>query len=294
MSTSLFAVRQVVTVGRCITGRAAAVQLQQSVWKTTTTTRQTTRSLATGTRGSRGHGWYVNYRAGKGGRHLQGEYYDRDMEECKRWNDSILELGSEQVYLDVVAEPRSSSSASAVEGGETTKQLDDLASLTGERHRLVMEIATEVMPETTRNFLDLCQAESDGYRGSLLYRIEKNVGICGGDVLTNTGKTGKAASGNPLTTEIETDPLALWHLEGAVTMLVPKVGEVDSRFVLCTETSQHLDGINRAFGRMNQESVEIIRKWQSTLLTNKGVPTSVDLVVVDCGLLDARISEEAA
>ena len=248
------------------------------------------RTLATGTRGSRGHGWYVNYRAGKGGRHLQGEYHDRDLDECRQWNDSILELGQEQVYLDVVVEPRSSS---VVWNRGDVPPLD---SLTGPRHRLVMNIATTVMPETTENFINLCDASEDGYKGSLLYRFERNVGLCGGDVLTNTGKAGKAAHGTPLALDIPTDPLAMWHLEGTVTMSVAKVGQVDSRFVLCTETAQHLDGINRAFGRLTDESLEIVRGWQGSLLTSKGVPTSCDLVIVECGRVGqgAAFTEEAA
>jgi hypothetical protein len=64
-------------------------------------------ALATGTRGQRGHGWYVNYRAGKGGRHLQGEYFDRgELEEQTHWNASILQLGSQRVYLDICVEPK--------------------------------------------------------------------------------------------------------------------------------------------------------------------------------------------
>jgi cyclophilin family peptidyl-prolyl cis-trans isomerase len=157
-----------------------------------------------------------------------------------------------------------------------------------------MDIATTVMPETTQNFLDLCRADTEGYTGSILYRFEKGVGICGGDVLTNTGKSGKAANGNPLAMDISTDPLALWHLEGTVTMLVAKVGQVDSRFVLCTDTAPHLDGINRAFGRLTEESIEVLKNWQATLLTKNGAPTSVDLVVVEAGVLGENTASEQA
>jgi cyclophilin family peptidyl-prolyl cis-trans isomerase len=240
---------------------------------------QASRGLATGTRGSRGHGWYVNYRAGKGGRHLQGEYFDRDEDECKQWNDSILEMGHQQVYLDVVIEPRSRSFA---EKGD----VPPLDSLTGEKHRLLMDLAVTVMPETTQNFIELCTAWQDGYAGSILYRFEKNVGVCGGDVLTNTGKTGKAAQGSPLTYKVQNDPLAMWHVAGTVTMLVPTVGEIDSRFILCTEKSPHLDGINRAFARLTDESVAIVKGWQTSFLTAKGVPSTYDLVIADCGLVD--------
>ena len=231
------------------------------------------RGLATGTRGARGHGWYVNYRAGKGGRHLQGEYLD-ERSQCHAWNDAIFALCTpkRQVYLDVVVEPR-------------RKQRAPTDSLTGAKHRLMMELADTVMPETCQNFVDLCLANTNGYKGSLLYRFERNVGLCGGDVLTNTGKAGQAAQGSPMAYTVKSDPLVLWHIPGTVTMVVKTVGDIDSRFLMCTEKAPHLDGIQRAFARLSTESLQIVKKWQAKLLTRNGVPSSYDLIVAGCGLV---------
>ena len=116
------------------------------------------RSLATGSRGARGHGWYLNYRASKGGRHLQGGYHDREsLEECERWNDAILQLGSTRVFLDVVVEPRTSPLIA------TQKVIDipPLEELKGERHRLTIDIATRVLSETTDNFIELLDRQKD-------------------------------------------------------------------------------------------------------------------------------------
>lgn len=280
-----------------------------------------------GTRGARGHGWYVNYRAGKGGRHLQGEYYDReDVQQCMEWNQSILQLGSQQVYMDVVLEPASTSTktkasntvANAISNNDATdasinddatdpssdddapdpytrNKLRDVRTLSGEKVRLVIDVATEVMPETTKNFIDLCcNTEVTRYIGSIMYRVERNAGIiCGGDVLTNTGRNGKAAY--PKSTDIDeptirfdiaNDPLVMWHIPGTISMIVPKVGTVDSRFMLCTQLNRHLDGTHRAFGQLSPESLEIVHNWYLTLLTRKGVPTSYDLIIADCGLLN--------
>jgi cyclophilin family peptidyl-prolyl cis-trans isomerase len=245
------------------------------------------RSFATGTRGSRGHGWYVNYRAGKGGRHLQGEYFDRDDAECREWNDAIFALGSQQVYLDIVAEPRSAVSLALKRG-----EVPPMDSLTGEKHRLLIEIASAAMPETTENFISLCQAEADGYTGTLLYRIEPGVGISGGDVLTNIGKAGMAAAGTPMDLTIKDDPLALWHTPGTVSMVVHRVDEIDSRFILCTASAHHLDGMNRAFGRMTAESIAVVKGWQDNLLTKNGAPASCDLIVVGSGLVGEEGAEK--
>jgi cyclophilin family peptidyl-prolyl cis-trans isomerase len=237
------------------------------------------RHFGTGSRGARGHGWYVNYREGtKGGRHLRGEYFERDFEECSLWNQSVLQLGSTQVYLDVVAAVKSDGAEKEITGDE-------------ERHRLKIDLASTVMSETTDNFLQLVNQEN-GYKGSILYRFERNVGVCGGDVLSNTGKTGKAALGTPLTAEIN-DPLAMWHLPGTVSMLVPKVGEIDSRFMLLTQTAHHLDGIHRVFGQMQPESLATVEEWVSKIITRDGRPSSYDLVIVDCGVLEEAEEQTA-
>jgi len=240
-----------------------------------------------GSRGARGHGWYTKYRSGRGGRHLQGEYHDRESpEDMVSWNDAILALGSQRVYMDIVMEPRRGQSMQNIK--PKTIPVPPLDELEGKKLHLEMEIATTVMPETTQNFIDLLQAPvGDGYKGTRLYRIDKAVGLYFGDVLTNTGKTGKAFNGDPLTLEIKKDPLAMWHIPGTISMLVPKVGEVDSRFLLCAHAAPHVDGMARAFGRLTPESLVIVTDWVGNLMTRTGIPTAYDLIVVDCGLLES-------
>ena len=241
-----------------------------------------------GSRGSRGHGWYVKYRAGEGGRHLQGEYHDREsLEECQAWNAAVLGLGSTRVYMDVVVEPKKASEA--VQSEEPDKPaahmnvVPPLDSITAPIQRLEFDIATAVMPETCHNFATLI--ENKEYDATLLYRFEKQVGICGGDILTNTGKTGRSHRTDRLSINVKSDPLAMWHLPGTVSMLVSSVEEVDSRFFFCTELSQHLDGIHRAFGTLTPDSLATVQQWQSTLLTRGGgIPASYDIIVVKAGV----------
>jgi cyclophilin family peptidyl-prolyl cis-trans isomerase len=222
------------------------------------------RTLATGTRGARGHGWFVNYRAGKGGRHLQGEYFEHEtLEQQLAWNQAILELGSTNVEMELKVVPKAEEEPSSV-------------------HRLMMRLASTVMPETCDNFVQLAERE---YSGTKLYRMERNVGFCGGDVLTNTGRSGRPAVSSPtdpLSLPIVSDPLAMWHVPGTVTMLVSTVGEVDSRFLLCHSTAPHMNGIHRAFGVLENESIQVLQQLQGSLLTKNGVPINVDLVIGDC------------
>jgi cyclophilin family peptidyl-prolyl cis-trans isomerase len=264
----------------------------------------TVRALSS--RGSRGHGWYTHYRAGEGGRHLQGEYHDRpSLSECQAWNQAVLGLRNNnnnnnnnnssssplptRVWLDVAVEQK----GGAVADAAGARVVPPLESLTAPLQRLEFDMAPAVTVETCHNFCALVQNKD--YDGSLLYRFEKQVGLCGGDILTNTGDTGRSFLPDRLAINVAVDPLALWHVPGTVSMLVSTVDEVDSRFFFCTAHSPHLDGIHRAFGQLTHASLELVQEWQNTLLTRDGgVPTTYDMIVVRAGLVEPGLPLAAA
>jgi cyclophilin family peptidyl-prolyl cis-trans isomerase len=245
--------------------------------------------MGTGSRGARGHGWYVKYRGvnpppaaaatGKAAsapsakdpsrrkidrspekdivgeesqianRHLQHEYVEGRMSpgSAARWNEAVLSLGSTPVYLDLVLTHHQ-------HGPEET-------------HRVIVDLATAVMPDATGKFIDLLAT----YQGTKLGRYEKNVAWCGGASLL-TPKAG----------EVELpDPRPLWHLPGTVSMVQRDC--LNGQFLLCTHEAPHLDGIHMAVG--TARDVDPLQKWASTLLTVKGVPTAYDIIVQDAGVL---------
>lgn len=233
--------------------------------------KQTTRDFGSGggTRGARGHGWWINYRAGKGGRHLQGEYSHLDIDELKAWNDAVFSLGSQQVYMDITMEPL---------------HQDETANL--EEHRLVIELATEVLPRATENFKKLLQADADGYKTSTLHRVEKKVGLMGGNVWNGTGKCFEDFRMQFSPTSMEqTEQMVLSHIPGTITMLSQRVKEIDSRFLMCCTHAPHLDGKAVVIGRLDDESLKKVQGWESTLITHKGHPTTVALRITNCGTL---------
>ena len=234
-----------------------------------------------GTRGARGHGWWINYRAGKGGRHLQGEYSHLNVESLAAWNEAVFSLGSQSVYMDVAIEPLHQNRE---EGDANVKQ-----------HRLVIELASAVLPKATTNFIKLLQANKDGFRSTVLHRIEKTVGIMGGNVWNNTGKCFEEfrMPTSPISME-QTEKMVLSHVPGVLTMLCQKVKEIDSRFLLCTNHAPHMDGRSLVIGRLDSESLQTVQLWESTLITQKGRPTSVALRIVDCGLLEVDDIEKSA
>lgn len=216
-----------------------------------------TRSFSGGARGARGHGWYHKYREGLGGRHLQGEYWDAPtLEQWEEWNDSIFAYGSQQVSL--------------------TLELD------GEvQHTLDVEVASAVLPKTAENFVRLL--EDGAYDDSTVYRIEKGVGLCMGDVLGMNGKGGKCHESVALIeggSMMETEPLVMAHVPGIITMMSPGIDKVDSRFVICTHRAHQLDGKHVAFARLsNEESLKLVQDWEETVFTKRGRPT-IEMKVV--------------
>lgn len=210
-----------------------------------------------GTRGSRGHGWYHKYRQGLGGRHLQGEYWDApSLEEKQEWNDSIFAYGSQDVSLTI--------------------ELDG-----SERHTLQVELASTVLPKTSENFQLLL--EEGFYDDSIVYSIEKGVGLCMGDVFGKDGKGGACHEKFALTpggSNMETEPLVLAHVPGILTMLSPGIDKVDSRFVICTHPAPQLDGRHVAFARLKGEgSLKLVQDWEESIFTKRGRPT-IDMKIV--------------
>lgn len=260
-----------------------------------------------GARGARGHGWWVNYRQGKGGRHLQGEYFDRSLEELQAWNDAVFSLGSRMAYMDIKTEAAvvMVDTASAAVEGDSKNSDDNVAT-----HRLKLELATAVLPLATENFLKLLQSPAGvGYTSTTLHRVEKKVGLMGGLVWNERQSDGNERSyKQPMLVgkchedlrmptswtnmDVSSERLVLSHVPGILTMVCPRVHEIDSRFMFCSTYSPHLDGKAVAIGRLaDEESMQTVQKWEQTLITHKGRPTNVVLRIVECGLLQGGASQ---
>lgn len=240
-----------------------------------------TRQMATGVRNTRGHGWLQKYRTNRGGRHLQGRYHYRNVDELAELNRKVFAMNSSsstdvtanEVYLDLAI------------GGDKDSSSSSASSSTP--HRIIIELASTVLPKTSSNFRSLCQ---DGaYTQSKIYKIEKTVGICMGDIVNNNGTSGKchesAASSpqNPYT--FKDEGYYLSHIgPGIVSMLSPGVHSNDSRFVITTRDAPQLDGRYVAFGRVKEECLDGLLGLVGGVFTKRGVPT-VDITVSGCGIV---------
>jgi cyclophilin family peptidyl-prolyl cis-trans isomerase len=253
--------------------------LQNTIQKTV----HTVRWMGTGSRGSRGHGWLKKYRAGLGGRHLQGRYYDRDVTKLVALNDQVFALNQsldtrKVAYLDIAV-------------GEDMKDTTSSITSTPPPKRITIELAAAALPKTCHNFISLCQ---EGYVSSKVFRIEKNVGICFGDFVSDDVQKGTQGSCHTSVRNasepyhphtFEHEPLVLSHAQkGIVSMLSAGLDKNDSRFIITTvEDAPQLDGRFVAFGKVQQGLKELEQIAASTF-TKRGRPT-VDIRIVGCGLL---------
>ena len=244
----------------------------------------TNRTMATGTRGARGHGWLKKYRAGLGGRHLQGRWHFRNVDELNAVNDDVF----------------------AMNDSSTSKEDDNLAyldiSVGGEEsRRVVIELASAALPKTTENFKLLCKEKGSsankedediigGYESTMVYKIEKTVGLCMGDIVSNDGTGGRChpKSGTYMQPySFEDEGHLISHTgPGIVSMMSPGVHRNDSRFLITTTDAPQLDGRFVAFGRV-RDGMDVIEDINSGVFTKRGRPT-VEIKIVGCGVLDGN------
>lgn len=261
-----------------------------------------TRSMGTGSRGARGHGWLHKYRAGEGGRHLQGRYHNRDIQKLTNINNQVFALNESHkdkvkipclAYLDIAVDEGGLGNSAIDQQQDSNSKSNSNAS-----HRIVIELASAALPNTCRNFVDLCQAHNGddsinrGYKSSRVYKILPQVGLCLGDITErNNGKQGKCSpnvvpsDALPNTHTFPHETTVISHAEkGIVTMLSTGVDKNDSRFMIMTaDDAPHLDGRMVAFGRV-KEGMDALQEIVNNTYTKRGEPT-VNIQIVGCGTL---------
>lgn len=153
-----------------------------------------------------------------------------------------------------------------------------------EVQRIIIELATGALPRTSANFRRLCRDKE--YTDSKVYKIEKSVGLCMGDIIYNNGMSGRCHSSmgsdtNPYS--FDDEGFYLSHCRaGMVSMMSPGVDSNDSRFLITTGDAPQLDGRFVAFGRV-KEGMDMVEEMVRGVFTKRGRPT-VDITVTDSGV----------
>jgi len=242
-----------------------------------------------GTRGARGHGWFKKYRAGLGGRHLQGRHHNRDRQKLASMNDEVFALN--RSLLDTTSTSNNNNTTTTTTSAYIDLEIDGGDDDTN-RQRIVIELASAALPNTCGNFAALCRdgSSSLGYESTKVFKIVKDTGLCLGDnTPNNNGDGGRchpdfaSESHNPYSFNHES--LVLSHSQkGMVTMLSSGLDKNDSRFMITmADDSPQLDGKYVAFGRV-KEGLEWLENTAFNTFTKRGMPIT-KIEVVSSGLL---------
>lgn len=144
--------------------------------------------------------------------------------------------------------------------------------------RVHIKLFRSKVPKTVENFMSLCNME---YKRSLIYRIEKDEYIMGGDYEENdgSGKT-ETAIGDDLPDE----NFNIKHTEpGIISMYSDAPDRATSKFIISLKAKPEFNDRYVAFGKIIK-GMKIIKKINKLETDKKRFPT-VECEISNCGII---------
>lgn len=155
--------------------------------------------------------------------------------------------------------------------------------------RIVMEMFTDVTPNTCRNFMTLCSGQQEinsmkrfqmSYKGTPFHRVIKGFMVQGGDITSGDGRGGYSIYGRNFNDE----NFVLTHDKpGLLSMANAGPNTNGSQFFITTEATPHLDGKHVVFGQV-VEGLNVVEMLENQNTNQDDRPVN-DCIISDCGLL---------
>ncbi|KAG1696222.1 hypothetical protein DVH05_018768 [Phytophthora capsici] len=155
--------------------------------------------------------------------------------------------------------------------------------------RIVVELAKDIVPQTSKNFLKMCTdgfkskaLGSGSYKNSKFHNVTKGTYVVGGDVLNGDGTGGHAALEENQRYFDDENYALQFSEEGVLGMANAGINKNASQFFISLKPLPHLNGRNVAFGKV-VEGKNVLKNIEGIYCV-KNKPLT-DIEIVDCGVL---------
>merc|ERR1711920_642252 len=147
--------------------------------------------------------------------------------------------------------------------------------------RIEMELRADVVPKTADNFLQLCTHEKGfGFKDSVFHRVIPDFMCQGGDFTVGNGTGGKSIYGG----KFQDENFNLKHDgPGVLSMANSGPNTNGSQFFLCTTKTDWLDGKHVVFGKVTDDTFDVVKKIEA--VGSQSGSTSKKVKIVDCGVV---------
>jgi len=146
--------------------------------------------------------------------------------------------------------------------------------------KIVLELKPEVVPKTTKNFIELCKQKK--YNNVRFHRVIKDFMIQGGDITNNNGTGGNSIYGD----KFEDENFDLPHKRGVISMANSGPNTNGSQFFITVKDTEWLNGKHTVFGEVIK-GMDIVDKISQLKVNDNSEPLN-DIVIVDCGIYSSN------